>query len=131
MANAPKTKFISKKDQEQLVQDFCNNLGDDENTFLRHHFVESDVNDDSDFSDDESDRVPEQKSIENDGEEKDNDDGEIEEVVCDDNDNVQVELVVDDADDAQCLQNYPKSKNSKILRRFWMKIVTLIYWPKE
>ena len=131
MANAPKTKFISKNDQEQLVQDFYNNLGDDEDTFLRHHFVESDVNDDSDFSDDESDRVPKQKSIENDGEKKDNDDGEIEEIVCDDNNNVQIESVVDEADDAQCLQNYPKSKNSKILRRFWMKIVTLIYWLKE
>ena len=32
MATAPKRKFISKKDQEQLLQDFYNNLGDDEGT---------------------------------------------------------------------------------------------------
>ena len=32
MATAPKRKFISKNDQEQLLQDFYNNLGDDEDT---------------------------------------------------------------------------------------------------
>ena len=32
MATAPKIKFISKNDQEQLLQDFYNNLGDDEDT---------------------------------------------------------------------------------------------------
>ena len=30
MATAPKRKFISKNHQEQLLQDFYNNLGDDE-----------------------------------------------------------------------------------------------------
>ena len=34
MATAPKRKFISKHDQEQLLQDFYNNLGDNEDTFL-------------------------------------------------------------------------------------------------
>ena len=100
MATAPKRKFISKNDQEQLLQDFYNNLGDDEDTFLGHHFVESDVDDESDFSDDESDGVPEEEMIEDDGDEKDNDDGEVEEIVGDDNDNAQTEPVVDDADDA-------------------------------
>ena len=90
MATAPKRTFISKNDQEQLLQDFYNNLGDDEDTFLGHHFVESDVDDESDFSDDESDRVPEQEPIEDDGEEKDNDNGEVEEIVGD-NDNAQTE----------------------------------------
>ena len=32
MATAPKRKFISKNDQEQLLQDIYNNLGDDEDT---------------------------------------------------------------------------------------------------
>ena len=32
MATASKRKFISKNDQEQLIQDFYNNLGDDEDT---------------------------------------------------------------------------------------------------
>ena len=32
MATAPKRKFISKNDQEQLLQDLYNNLGDDEDT---------------------------------------------------------------------------------------------------
>ena len=32
MATAPKRKFISKNDQEQLLQDFYNNFGDDEDT---------------------------------------------------------------------------------------------------
>ena len=74
MATAPKRKFISKNDKEQLLQDFYNNLGDGEDTFLGHHFVESDVNDGSDFSDDESYGVSEQEPIEDDGEEKGNDD---------------------------------------------------------
>ena len=30
MATAPTRKFISKNDQEQVLQDFYNNLGDDE-----------------------------------------------------------------------------------------------------
>ena len=133
MATAPKRKFISKNGEEQLLQDFYNNLGDDEDTFLGHHFVESDVDDESDFSDDESDGVPEQEPIEDDGDENDNNDGEVEEIVCDDNDNTQIQLVVDDADDAniECPQNYPKSKNPKILTKFWMRIITLIYRPKE
>ena len=100
MANAPKGKFISKNDQEQLLQNFHNNLGDNEDTFLGHNFVDSDVDDESDSTDDESDGVPEQESIEDDREEKDNDDGEDEEVVGDDNDNAQIEPVTDDADDA-------------------------------
>ena len=32
MATTPKRNFISKNDQEQLLQDFYNNLGDDEDT---------------------------------------------------------------------------------------------------
>ena len=32
MATAHKRKFISKTDQGQLLQDFYNNLGDDEET---------------------------------------------------------------------------------------------------
>ena len=32
MATAPERQFISKNDQEQLLQDFCNNLGDDKDT---------------------------------------------------------------------------------------------------
>ena len=32
MATAPKRKSISKNDQEHLLQDFYNNLGDDEDT---------------------------------------------------------------------------------------------------
>ena len=32
MATAPKEKSISKNDKEQLLQDFYNNLGDDEDT---------------------------------------------------------------------------------------------------
>ena len=32
MATAPKRKRIQKNDQEQLLQDFYNNLGDDEDT---------------------------------------------------------------------------------------------------
>ena len=32
MATAPKRKFISKDDQEQLLPDFYNNLDDDEDT---------------------------------------------------------------------------------------------------
>ena len=32
MATVQKRKFISKNDQEQLLQDFYNNLGDDEDT---------------------------------------------------------------------------------------------------
>ena len=52
-----KKTIYSKNDQEQLLEDFYNNLGDDEDTFLGHHFVKSDVDDESDFSDDESDGV--------------------------------------------------------------------------
>ena len=83
-----------------MVQGFYNNLSDDENTFLGHHFVESDVDDGSDFGDDESDGVPEQEPIEDDWEEKDSDDGEVAEIVGNDNDNAQIEPVVNDADDA-------------------------------
>ena len=75
-------------------------MRDDEDKFLGHHFVKSDVDDESDFSDDESDGVLEQEPIEDDGEEKDNDDGEVVEIVGDDHDNAQIEPVVDDADDA-------------------------------
>ena len=32
MTTAPKRKFILKNDQEQLLQDFYNNLDDDEGT---------------------------------------------------------------------------------------------------
>ena len=32
MATTPKREFISKNAQEQLLQDFYNNLGDDEDT---------------------------------------------------------------------------------------------------
>ena len=32
MVTAPKRKLISKNDQEQLLQDFYNTLGDDEDT---------------------------------------------------------------------------------------------------
>ena len=32
MATAPKRKFISKNNQEQLLQNFYNNLDDDEDT---------------------------------------------------------------------------------------------------
>lgn len=52
MTTAPKRKFISKNEQEQLLQNFYNNLGNDE-----------------------------QEPIEFDGEEKDNDDEEDEEIV--------------------------------------------------
>ena len=59
------------------------------------------MDDESNFSEDESDGVPEQEPIEDDGEEKDNDDdGKVEEIVGDDNNNAQIEPVVDDADDA-------------------------------
>ena len=75
-------------------------MGHDEDTFLGPHFVDSDMTDKSNFTNDESDGVPEQEPIEDKGEEKDNDDGESEEIVCDDNDNVSIEPVVDDADDA-------------------------------
>ena len=74
-------------------------MGDDEDTFLEHHFVESDLDDDSNFSNDESDKFSEQRLIEDDGEEKDNDDGKVEKIVGDDNDNAQIKPVVDDADD--------------------------------
>ena len=57
------------------------------------------MNDESNFSDDEVDGVAEQEPIENDEKQKDNDDGEDEDTVGADNDNVQIELVVDDADD--------------------------------
>ena len=82
-----------------MLQDIYNNVYDDEDTFLGHHFVESDVNDESDFSDDEVDGVTEQEPIKNDEKKKDKDDGEDEDIVGDDNDNAQIELVVDDADD--------------------------------
>ena len=50
--------------------------------------MESDVDDESNFSEDESNGVPEQEPIEDDGEEKDNDDdGKVEEIVGDDNNN--------------------------------------------
>ena len=63
-------------------------MGVDKDTFLGHHFVESDVDDESNFSEDESNGVPEQEPIEDDGEEKDNDDdGKVEEIVGDDNNN--------------------------------------------
>ena len=74
-------------------------MGDDEDTFLGHHFVESDLDDESNFSNDESDKFSEQRPIEDDGEEKDNDDGKVEKIVGDDNDNAQIKPVVDDADD--------------------------------
>ena len=32
MGTARKRKFISNNDQEQMLQDICNNLGDDEDT---------------------------------------------------------------------------------------------------
>ena len=35
MATAPKRKFISKNGQEHLLQDFYNNLGDDEDTLTK------------------------------------------------------------------------------------------------
>ena len=57
------------------------------------------MNDESDFSDDEVDGVTEQEPIKNDEKKKDKDDGEDEDIVGDDNDNAQIELVVDDADD--------------------------------
>ena len=60
-----------------MLQDFYNNLGDDKDIFQGHQFVEGDVSDKSNFSDDESDGVPEQEPIENDGEEKGNDDREV------------------------------------------------------
>ena len=60
---------------------FSNNLGNDEHTFLEHHFVDSDVDEESDFTNDESNGVPEQEPIEFHGEEKDNDDEEDEEIV--------------------------------------------------
>ena len=57
------------------------------------------MNDESNFSDDEVDGVAEQEPIENDEKKKDNDDGEDEDTVGADNDNLQIELVVDGADD--------------------------------
>ena len=90
-----------------MFQDFYSNLGDDEDTFLGHHFIDSEVDDESDFTDDESDGVPEQEPIEDNGEEKDNDDGVDEQIVGDDNDNTQTEPVVDDADDANIDDTMP------------------------
>ena len=135
MATAPKRKFISKNDQEQLLQDLYKNMGDDEDAFLGHHFVDSDVDDESNFTDDESDAVPEQGPIEDDGEEKDNDDGEDQEIDGYDNDNAQIEPVVDNADDAN-IDNpmpaeIPKKQKFKILTKFSIRIITLIYRPKE
>ena len=51
MATRPKRRFVSKNNQEQLLQDFYDNLDADDDTFLGHHFVDSD----GDFSDDDSD----------------------------------------------------------------------------
>ena len=53
MATARKRKFVSKNDQELLLQDFYNDLDAEDHTFLEHRFVDSDS--DTDFSDDESD----------------------------------------------------------------------------
>ena len=50
MATRLKRRFVSKNNQEQLLQDFYN-LDADDDTFLGHHFVDSD----GDFSDDDSD----------------------------------------------------------------------------
>ena len=134
MATAPKRKFVSENDQELLLQDFYSNLGD-EDTFLGHHFIDSEVDDESDFTNDESDGVPEQEPIEDNGEEKDNDDGVDEQIVGDDNDNTQTEPLVDDADDANIDDTMPtelpKKQKFKILTKFWMRIITLIYRPKE
>ena len=83
-----------------MLQDFYNNLGNDEGTFLGHHVVESDLDDESNFSNDESDGVPEKEPVEDDGEEKDNDDEEVEKILGNDNNNAQIEQMADDADDA-------------------------------
>ena len=42
MAKRPKRKYISKNNQEQLLQTFCDNLGNHENTFLGHKFKHKD-----------------------------------------------------------------------------------------
>ena len=51
MATRLKRRFVSKNNQEQLLQDFYDNLDADDDTFLGHQFVDSD----GDFSDDDSD----------------------------------------------------------------------------
>ena len=51
MATQRKRRFVSKNNQQQLLQDFYHNLDADDDTFLEHHFVDSDGN----FSDDNSD----------------------------------------------------------------------------
>ena len=51
MATRPKRRFVSKNNQEQLLQDFYDNFDADDDTLLGHHFVDSD----GDFSDDNSD----------------------------------------------------------------------------
>ena len=84
-----------------MLQDFYNNVVDDEDTFLGHLFVDSDMNDESNFTDDESNGVPKKEPIEDGREEKDNDDVEDEEIFGDDNNNNEVESVVYDADDAK------------------------------
>ena len=93
------------------------------------------MDDESDFSDDESDGVPEQEPIEDDGEEKKNDDGEVEDML------VMITIMpklsqwlmmlMMQRSTIQCPQNYSKNKNSKILTKFWMRIIRLIYRPKE
>ena len=62
-------------------------MGDDKDTFLGHHFVDSEVDDERDFTNDESNGVPGPEPTEDDGEEKDIDDGEDMETVGDDNNN--------------------------------------------
>ena len=45
MATAPKRKYISKNNQEQLLRAFYDNLGNDEDSLLRLRFADEDDND--------------------------------------------------------------------------------------
>ena len=52
MATKAKRKYVSKNDQAEMLKAFYDDLGDNENTFLRHRFPDEDgVDAESDSSD--------------------------------------------------------------------------------
>ena len=119
MATRLKRRFVSKNNQEQLLQDFYDNLDADDDTFLGHHFVDSD----GDFTDDDSD-------YDNGGVD---DDEEIP-------DDVEIEPNAEGADEAieepetidePLPVERPKKQKSKVLMRFWMMTSILTYRTKR
>ena len=51
MASRPKRKFVSTRQQEDMLQAFYNDMGKEEELFLGHSFIAEEANNDSDYED--------------------------------------------------------------------------------